>query len=408
MATRASTIKKNTYLWEGRDRRGARIKGELIGNNPSLVRAELRRQGIYPLRVRKKTPSLFGSRRRRIKAKDIAIFSRQLATMLEAGVPLVQGLEIIGDGQTNQTFRGLIQKVRTEIEGGSSLADALRGHPMQFDNLYISLVHAGEGAGVLDTLLDKVATYKEKIESLKGKIKKAMFYPSVVIAVAVIVTSVLLIFVVPQFQGLFRSFGADLPGFTLMVIGASDFMQHWWWAFALCVVGIVIGFIQLKKRSPRFAHTLDRLVLRLPIVGPILHKAAVARFSRTLATTFAAGVPLVDALQTVAGATGNRVYSDAVMRVREDVSTGHQLQLALRQTRLFPHMVIQMTAIGEESGTLDDMLNKVADFYEEEVDNAVDALSSLLEPLVMIVIGSVVGMIVIAMYLPIFKLGSVL
>jgi type IV pilus assembly protein PilC len=408
MATRAATLKQVIYTWEGRDKRGARIKGELTGSNPALIRAELRRQGIFPLKVRKKPVSIFSGRKRPVKPREIAIFSRQLATMLTAGVPLVQCLEIISEGQGNPTARELMRDIKTEIEGGSTMADSLEKHPQYFDELYCGLVRAGESAGVLDDLLDKIATYKEKIESIKGKIKKALFYPAIVITVAILVTAILLIYVVPTFDSLFRSFGAELPAFTLMVISASDFMQAYWWVIAGIVGGSIYGMVQARKRSKKFAHTLDRIVLRIPVVGAILHKATIARFARTLATTFAAGVPLVEALQTVAATTGNAVYTEAVLRVRDDVSTGHQLHLAMRQTGLFPHMVMQMTMIGEESGRLDEMLNKVADFYEEEVDNAVDALSSMLEPLVMVLIGVIVGGIVIAMYLPVFKLGSVI
>jgi type IV pilus assembly protein PilC len=408
MATRAATVKQVIYVWEGRDKRGSRMKGELTGSNPALIRAELRRQGIYPLKVRKKPVSIFSARKRPVKPKDIAIFSRQLATMLTAGVPLVQALEIISEGQANPTARELMRDIKTEIEGGTTLADSLEKHPKYFDELYCGLVRAGEAAGVLDDLLEKIATYKEKIESIKGKIKKALFYPSIVITVAFLVTAILLIYVVPTFDSLFRSFGAELPAFTLLVIRASDFMQAYWWLIAAIVGGTIYGLFLAQKRSRKFAHTLDRIVLQIPVVGAILHKATIARFARTLATTFAAGVPLVEALQTVAATTGNAVYTEAVLRVRDDVATGHQLHLAMRQTGLFPHMVMQMTAIGEEAGRLDEMLNKVADFYDEEVDNAVDALSSMLEPLVMVLIGVIVGGIVIAMYLPVFKLGSVI
>ena len=315
-------------------------------------------------------------------------------------------LEIMAGGQKNQKMKTLINTVRADLESGSSMHEALSKHPVQFDELYRNLVKAGESAGVLETVLDTVASYKENIESLKGKIKKALFYPATVVAVAILVSAILLIFVVPQFQKTFESFGAELPAFTLMIIGASDFMIAYWWAVLLLVIGIGVGFIMAKNRSPAFAHFLDRMMLKIPVVGQILHNSAIARFARTLAVTFKAGVPLVEALDTVAGATGNVVYETAVRRVRDDVSVGYQLNMSMKQVNLFPHMVIQMTAIGEEAGALDTMLFKVAEFYEEEVNNAVDALSSLLEPLIMMVLGVIVGSMVIGMYLPIFKLAA--
>ena len=418
MATRAANVRAKTrgrkaeatrealFQWEGTDRKGNRVKGESRGANEAQVRAELRRQGIVPARVRRKTELFGGLRSRKIRPGDIAVLSRQLATMLEAGVPLVQAFEIIGRGHENPKMQELVFAIKTDIEAGSSLAEALARHPLHFDDLYVNLVRAGEHAGVLDSLLDKIATYKEKTESLKGKIKKALFYPTAVLVVAVLVTILLLVFVVPQFESMFQSFGADLPAFTRLVIDMSRFMQDWWWAVLLGIAGVVIGFRELHKRSPRFRRGFDRVMLRLPIVGPILRKAAIARYARTLATMFAAGVPLVEALQSVAGATGNAEYAEAVLQMREAVATGQQLQLAMRQTGLFPHMVVQMVAIGEEAGSLDEMLSKVADFYEEEVDNAVDALSSLLEPIIMVVLGVLVGGLVVAMYLPIFKMAS--
>jgi type IV pilus assembly protein PilC len=399
--------KSFVFAWEGMDRRGARVKGETRASNMTVVRAELRRQGVNPTKVRKKAQPLFGSGKKRITSKDITVFSRQLATMMAAGVPLVQAFDIVGRGHENPSMQDLILSVKTDIESGTALTDALAKHPLYFDDLFCNLVAAGEQAGVLDVLLDKIATYKEKTESIKGKIKKALFYPAAVIVVAIVVTSVIMLFVIPQFKSLFSSFGAELPAFTLLVIAISDFMREWWWAIALVLgaAGYLIG--GLFKRSVKFRQLVDRATLKLPVIGPIMHKAAVARFSRTLSTMFAAGVPLVEALESVAGATGNIVYSDAVLQMREEVATGQALQLSMRQRNLFPHMVIQMTAIGEESGALDEMLAKVADFYEEEVDNAVDALSSLLEPLIMVVIGGLVGSLVIAMYLPIFKLAAV-
>ncbi len=404
MATKAAELP--IYTWVGTDKRGARLKGEQSAKNINLVKAELRRQGINPTKVRKKTKPLFGGGGRRIKPQDIAVFSRQLATMMAAGVPMVQGFEIVAGGQSNPRMRDMLLDIKNSIESGSSLSEALGRHPVHFDELYTNLVQAGEQAGVLDTLLDEIATYKERIEEIKGKIKKAMFYPAAVIAVAVIVSLVLLIYVVPQFQAIFQDAGADLPAFTLMIIGVSNWLQDKGFLVFVGIVVAIAGLIFLKKRSLAFAHLLDRIVLRIPIIGQIMHNSAIARFARTLATTFAAGVPLVDALETVSGATGNSVYGNAVKRIRDDVSIGHQLQLAMRQVDLFPHMVIQMTAIGEESGALDKMLKKVAEFYETEVNNAVDALSSLLEPLIMVVIGVLVGSLVVGMYLPIFKLAA--
>jgi len=394
------------FIWTGMDKRGIRVKGQTRGTNPSLIRADLRKQGIKPLKVKKQSSLFSKGAKKSIAQKDIAIFFRQLATMMSAGVPLVQAFEIIGRGHDNAGMRVLLLKIKNEVESGTSLSESLAKHPVYFDDLVISLVNAGEQAGVLETLLDKIATYKEKTEYLKSKIKKAMFYPAAVIVVAVIVTAILLIFVVPQFEELFTSFGADLPAFTRMVVNLSEFMQQWWWLVFGIVIGSVIGFLQAKKRSRVFARAFDRFILKVPVIGPIMHKAAVARYARTLGTMFAAGVPLVEALESVSGATGNVVYSDAVLMIRDSVATGQQLQFAMSQTGLFPNMVEQMVAIGEESGALDDMLNKVADFYEQEVDDAVDALSSLLEPLIMSVLGILIGGLVVAMYLPIFKLGA--
>jgi type IV pilus assembly protein PilC len=334
------------------------------------------------------------------------VFFRQLATMMAAGVPLVQSFEIIGRGHENAGMRKLILNIKNEVESGTSLMETLAKHPLYFDDLVVNLVGAGEQAGVLETLLDKIATYKEKTEYLKAKIKKALFYPTAVIIVAFIVTAILLIFVVPQFEQLFGSFGADLPAFTRVVVNMSEFMQEYWWLVLGIAIGSIVGLLQAKKRSRKFGRALDRMILKMPIVGPIMHKAAVARYARTLGTMFAAGVPLVEALESVAGATGNVVYSDAVLLIRDSVATGQQLQFAMSQTGLFPNMVEQMVAIGEESGALDTMLNKVADFYEQEVDDAVDALSSLLEPLIMSILGILIGGLVVAMYLPIFKMGA--
>ncbi len=394
------------FVWEGTDKRGAKMKGEQPAKSVNLVRAELRRQGITPTMVKPKPKPLFGSAGKRVTAADIAIFSRQLATMMKSGVPIVGGLEIIAGGQKNPKAKELFNDVRASIEGGSSLHEALGRHPVHFDELYRNLVHAGETAGVLETVLDTIANYKENTEALKGKIKKALFYPATVIAVAILVSAVLLVFVVPQFQNVFQSFGADLPAFTMMIIAASDFMIGYWWLVLFTVGGIGYGFVFFKKRSLAFQHFLDRAILKLPVIGQIMHNAAIARFARTLAVTFQAGVPLVEALDIVAGATGNSVYEQAVNRVRNDVSVGYQVNMAMKQVNLFPHMVIQMAAIGEEAGALDTMLYKVAEFYEQEVNNAVDALSSLLEPLIMIFIGGIVGCMVVGMYLPIFKLAA--
>jgi type IV pilus assembly protein PilC len=396
------------FLWEGRDKRGARLKGQQVASSPNLVRAELRRQGINPIRVRKKPKPLFGGAGSRITAKDIAVFSRQLATMLKSGVPLVTAFQIIAGGAKNPRMRVMVDKIRADIEGGGSLYEALSAHPVQFDELYTNLVKAGESAGVLDTILDEIATYKERIESIKGKIKKALYYPAAVIAVAIVVTAVLLIYVIPQFEAVFANFGADLPAFTRLMLNLSEALRANGLLILIVLIGLITAFVMAKKRSPAFAHWLDRVMLKFPLVGPILEKAAIARFCRTLAITFAAGVPLVDALQIVSGATGNAVYNDAAARIREDVAVGHQLQLAMQQTNVFPNMVVQMAAIGEEAGSLDEMLIKVAEAYEEEVNNAVDALSSLLEPLIIVVVGILVGSMVIAMYLPIFKMAAVI
>ena len=399
--------KAHVFAWEGLDRKGNRVKGETRAANLTVVRADLRRQGVSPTKVRKKADALFTLGKKAIKSADISVFSRQLATMMAAGVPLVQAFDIVGRGHSNASMQDLILSIKADIESGTAMAEALAKHPLYFDDLFCNLVAAGEQAGVLDILLDKIATYKEKTESIKGKVKKAMFYPASVIAVAVLVTVVIMLFVIPQFKALFSSFGADLPAFTLLVIAMSDFMRDYWWAMALAVGGFVYFIKNLFQRSVLFRRVIDRVVLKIPVIGNILHKAALARFARTLSTMFAAGVPLVEALESVAGATGNIVYTDAVNRMREQVATGQALQLSMRQQNLFPHMMIQMTAIGEESGALDEMLGKVADFYEEEVDNAVDSLSTLLEPLIMVVIGGLVGGLVIAMYLPIFKLAAV-
>ncbi len=405
MATTAA-VKQEIFVWEGRDKRGQKVKGEVGGQNVSLVRATLRRQGINPTKVRKKPKPLFGGKRK-VRAKDIALFSRQLATMMSSGVPLVQAFDIIGRGHENQGMQDLLISIKADIEGGSNLSDALGKHPYHFDELFVNLVQAGEHAGILDNVLDKIATYKEKTESIKGKIKKALFYPTSVIAVAFLITAILLIYVVPQFAQLFSGFGADLPAPTKFVVFLSGIFQHYWWLIFGSIAGVIIGIMQAKKRSRKFNHFLDRTLLKIPIIGMILNKAAIARYARTLSTMFAAGVPLVEAMTSVAGAVGNVVYGEAVLKMRDEVSTGTQLNVSMQKANLFPNMVIQMTAIGEEAGSIDSMLSKVADFYEEEVDNAVDSLSSLLEPFIMVILGTLVGGLVIAMYMPIFEMGKV-
>jgi len=394
------------YVWEGTDKRGVKMKGEQQAKNTNMLRAELRRLGITPTVVKPKPKPLFGAAGKKITARDIAIFSRQIATMMKSGVPLVQSLEIIGNGQKNVRMKNLVEAVRTDIEGGSSIYEAMCKHPIYFDELYRNLVRAGESAGVLETVLDTIATYKENLETLKGKIKKALFYPAMTIVVAILVSSVMLIYVVPQFEDVFKNFGAELPAFTQMIVAASRFLVSWWWLMLFVVGGVLISFFFAYKRSANFRHTLDKLILKVPVIGLIMHNSAIARFSRTLAVTFRAGVPLVEALESVAGATGNAVYEKAVWRIRDDVSVGYPVNMAMKQANLFPHMVIQMAAIGEEAGALDSMLFKVAEFYEQEVNNAVDALTSLLEPLIMVIIGVLVGSMVVGMYLPIFKLAA--
>ena len=399
--------KRDTYTWEGVNKQGARVRGELQGATLTLVKGDLRRQGINPTKVAKKSASLFGPRKKKITAQEISVFSRQLSVMIAAGVPIVQAFEIIGRGHENRSMQDLVLSIKADVEGGGSLAEALSRHPLQFDDLYINLVRAGEQAGILETLMNKIATYKEKTEAIKGKIKKALFYPTAVLAVAFIITAMLLIFVIPQFESLFTGFGADLPALTKMVVKLSVFFQQWWWLIFGSIGGGIYALAQAKQRSRKVRQTMDRLALKLPVIGVILHKGAIARFARTLSTMFAAGVPLVEAMESVAGATGNIVYSDAVLRIRDEVATGTQLQQAMRNVQLYPNMVVQMVAIGEEAGSLDAMLGKVADFYEQEVDNMVDSLSSLLEPMIMAILGVLVGGLVIAMYLPIFKMGSV-
>ena len=404
--TTVKAIKRDIpFAWEGKDKRGNRVKGKSLAPDETTLRSELRRQGVAPSKIRKQSAA--PGRGGKVKPEDIAVFSRQLATMLAAGIPLVQAFEIVGNGNDKPAMQKLVLDIKADVEGGTSLHEALGKHPLHFDDLFVNLVEAGEQAGALESLLDKVATYKEKTEALKKKVKKALFYPAAVLVVAVVVTIILLIFVIPQFEALFKGFGADLPAFTQFVIDMSKFVQSDGILIAAVAGGAFWTFFYFKKRSRKMREFLDRLSLKIPIIGPILNKSAIARYARTLSTMFAAGVPLVEALESVAGATGNIVYEDAVLKMRDEVATGQRLQRAMENTGLFPNMVIQMIAVGEESGSLDSMSAKVATFYEAEVDNAVDSMSSLLEPLIMAILGVLVGGLVIAMYLPIFKLGSV-
>ena len=401
-----TAAKQYPFNWVAKDVRGTQVKGKSMAANEAAVRASLRRQGLVPTSIRKQSQLL--TSQKKITTEDIAIFSRQLATMMAAGIPLVQAFDIVGAGHENPSMQKLIMAIKQDIEGGATLAEALAKHPMHFDDLFVNLVNAGEQAGALETLLDKVATYKEKTEAIKKKIKKALTYPAAVVGVAIIVTTILLIYVIPQFESLFSGFGADLPTFTRTVVDLSLFVRTKGWMIVAVVIAGVWAFVYFRKRSRDFHRLIDRITLRLPIIGDILRKAAIARFSRTLSTMFAAGVPLVEALESVAGATGNIVYQEGVLDVREEVATGQRLQRAMDATELFPNMVIQMVAVGEESGSLDEMSAKVADFYEAEVDAAVDSLSSLLEPMIMSILGVLVGGLVVAMYLPIFKMGSVI
>jgi type IV pilus assembly protein PilC len=400
------SIRKDVaYQWEGMDKKGVRIKGRSVAQSEQALKNELRRQGVVATRIRKQSQAFKSGGK--VKAEDIAIFSRQLATMLGAGIPLVQAFEIIGAGHEKPAMQKLVLDIKSDVEGGTSLHEALSKHPLYFDDLFVNLVEAGEQAGALEGLLDKVATYKEKSEAVKKKVKKALFYPAAVLVVAVIVTVILLVFVIPQFEDLFKGFGADLPAFTQAVINLSRFVQNEGVFIAIVVAAAFWVFFYFKKRSRKMRHFLDRMALKMPVIGPILNKAAIARYARTLSTMFAAGVPLVEALESVAGACGNIVFEDAVLKMRDEVATGQRLQRAMENTGIFPNMVVQMIAVGEESGSLDAMAGKVATFYEEDVDAAVDSMSSLLEPLIMLILGVLVGGLVIAMYLPIFKLGSV-
>ncbi len=397
----------SVFIYRGVDKKGKKVQGEMSGASPALIKAQLLKQGVRAQNVRKKPKPLFGDGGKKIKPLDIAVFTRQLATMMRAGVPLVQSFDIVADGSDKPALATLIRAIREDVAAGTSFAASLRKHPKYFDDLFCNLVESGEQSGALETMLARIATYKEKTEQLKAKIKKAMTYPIAVIVVAVVVTGILLVKVVPQFADTFSSFGAELPAFTLFVLGLSEFAQAYWFHIIVALIVTVFVFRYLKRTNKRFANALDRISLRLPIIGPIIYQAIIARFSRTLSTTFAAGVPLIDALASVAGATGNSIYEVGVMKVRDEVATGTQLNTAMRNTKLFPPMLVQMTTIGEESGALDDMLDKVAGFYEEAVDNSVSNLTTLLEPMIMAVLGILVGGLMIAMYLPIFQLGAV-
>ncbi len=408
MAT-ATSKKLDTFSWQGTNKKGGQVKGIMEGKNIPLIKAELRRQGINPTKVTKKSKPLFGSvaSKKKIITKDIAIFARQLATMMSAGVPLVQSFEIVAKGHENPSMQTLLLTVKGDIEGGLSLAESLAKHPKQFDSLFCNLVNAGEQAGILEGLLHRLATYMEKTEAIKSKVKSAMFYPIAVLVMAFVVTVVLLIFVIPQFESMFKNFGGELPALTQMVVDLSNFLQAQWYVVFGGIFAVIITIKKLKENSKEFNRLMDRVILKLPVMGTIVEKSVIARFARTLSTMFAAGVPLVEAMDTVSGTVGNSLYGEAIEVMRDEVATGQQLTISMRQSNLFPNMVLQMVSIGEETGSLDGMLSKVADFYEAEVDDAVDALSSLLEPLIMSVLGVVIGGLVIAMYLPIFKMGSV-
>lgn len=401
-------VENTVFVWSGTDRNGRKSAGELLAASAAIARVQLRKQGVTTKILKRKPRPLFSLGGKPIKAADIAIFTRQLATMMKAGVPLVQAFDIVAEGTDHEKMRELITTIRTDVASGTGLAATLAKHPVYFDDLFCALVASGENSGTLEVMLDRVATYKEKTEALKAKIKKALTYPIAVIAVAIVVTGVLLIKVVPQFAETFRGFGADLPGFTLFVLAISEWVQSWWFMMLLGLFSASYALSQAKRRNKRFADWLDSVSLKIPIIGNVVHDAVIARFSRTLSTTFAAGVPLVEALDSTAGAAGNAIYSRAIRRIREDVTTGTALAVAVRSTGLFPTMLLQMTAIGEESGSLDDMLGKVANHYEAAVDNAVDSLSSLMEPMIMSILGVLVGGLMVAMYMPIFMLGSVM
>ena len=402
-AVAAKKIKDFVFEWEGRDRNGKAVRGEMRAGGEAMVSASLRRQGIMVVKVKKRRISGGTS----IKGKDIAVFTRQLATMLKAGVPLLQAFDIVARGSSNPRLTRMLTDIRGDVETGTSLSAAFRRHPMQFDALYCNLVEAGESAGILETLLDRLATYQEKTIELQNKIRSALIYPIAVLVVAFIVVAVIMIFVIPSFKDIFKSFGADLPLPTLVVIAMSEFFVQYWFAIFGGIGLAVYMTIQSWRRSERMQMALDRFMLKVPIFGPLVHKAAVARWARTLSTMFAAGVPLVEALDSVGGAAGNAVFAQATEQIQRDVSTGAALTASMQATNIFPNMVLQMSSIGEESGSLDQMLSKVADFYEQEVDEAVKGLSTLMEPIIIVVLGTIIGGIVVSMYLPIFKLGQV-
>ncbi|MGK0500796.1 MAG: type IV pilus assembly protein PilC [Oceanicoccus sp.] len=403
----ATAAKSNIYVWNGVDRQGRTTKGETSGASQAIVKAQLRKQGIAPKTVKKKSKPLFSMGGKPIRPADIAIFSRQLATMMKAGVPLVQSFDIVGEGLDNPAMTAMVATIKNDVASGSGFANALTKHPKYFDDLFCNLVASGEQSGTLETMLERIATYKEKTEALKAKIKKALTYPIAILVIAAVVTGILLVKVVPTFATTFQGFGAELPAFTQMVMNLSEFVQAWWLIIMLIVIGAVFAFKEARTRSAKVAYWVDKVSLKLPVVGNIIYQSIIARFARTLSTTFAAGVPLVDALEAVAGTAGNKVYSNAIYRIREDVTTGQQLFTSIRNTELFPNMLLQMVSIGEQSGALDEMLEKVATYYEEAVDNAVDSLTALLEPLIMSFLGVIVGGLMIAMYLPIFMMGSV-
>ncbi|WP_417763677.1 type II secretion system F family protein [Shewanella sp.] len=396
-----------TYVWKGVNRDGKKTEGELRGATVAEIKTQLKSQGILPKSVAKKSAGLFSNENKKIKPMDIAMVTRQIATMLSAGVPLVTSIELIARGHEKPRMRILLGTILADIQSGIPLSDALRPHRLYFDDLYVDLVAAGEHSGALDTVFDRIATYKEKAEALKSKIKKAMFYPAAVVVVAIAVTVLLLLFVVPQFESIFAGFGAELPAFTQLIINISRALQNTWYLFFAGIIIALFSFVRAHRNSQMFRDKIDELVLKIPLIGPILHKGAMARFARTLATTFAAGVPLIDGLESAGGASGNAVYRKAIANVRTEVMAGMQMNVAMRTTKLFPDMLIQMVMIGEESGSLDNMLNKIANIYEMQVDDAVDGLSSLIEPIMMVVIGGLVGSLIVGMYLPIFQLGNV-
>lgn len=408
MSKKSDKKSQVTYSWEGVNRNGKRVKGELAAATITLLKTELRRQGISPTKVRKKSKPLFSRGKSKIRSGDITIFLRQLSTMLSAGIPLAQAFEIISRGSQNPALGSMVAKLKTDLESGTALSQVLRKQKEYFADLVCNLIEAGEQSGTLDTMLSRIAAYKEKTETIKKKVKKALFYPAIVMVIALVITMGLLMFVVPKFATIFSSFGAELPAATQIVMHLSTLAQKYWWIFFAMLGAAGYMFVKMKKTSPSFSFFVDKMTLRIPVLGQIFQKAAIARFTRTLSTTFAAGLPLVDGLQCVSGATGNQLYGKAALQVKDDVATGQQIQMALRQTEMFPPMVIQMVAIGEESGSLESMLSKVADFYEEDVDNAVDNLSSLIEPMIMVILGVLIGGLLIAMYMPIFKLGSVI